>query len=282
MENYKKANGERYYVTVESFKIAFRKWGDTGKPIMLLHGIPMNSSLWNLAGNELSSNGYCVYAPEMLGLGYTDGAVNCDHSLKQQAKIIELFIRKVVGEECIIVGHDLGGGVAQIIATEHQSIINKCVLTNCVAFDSWPVEGMKKLVACAKSEEAFNVFNGEFLNNFLKNGLSLGVKNKSVINNELIEDIYNGLGGSKDKIEHFIRFLGDMDNKYTQEAAKKLLSFNKPTLVVWAKDDIFQPISVGEKLCEAIPDSKWKVIEGGHFHSLENTALAKTIIEWDK
>lgn len=281
MENYKKANSERKYVSIGAFKIAFRKWGDKGKPIVLLHGIPMNSSLWNFVGFKLSSSGYCVYAPEMLGLGYTEGPIEYDHSLKGQEKIIELFIREVIRKECIIVGHDLGGGVAQIIVTEKPALINKCVLTNCVAFDSWPVEGIKKLIQYSRSEESSSIFTNEFVSDFLKNGLILGVEDKTVINDELIKDIYNGIAGSKVKVEHFIRFLRDMDNKYTEEAATKLLSLNKPTLVVWAQSDIFQPMSVGEKLYKVIPNSKWSVIDGGHFHPLESTALAKSIIDWD-
>lgn len=281
MESYKKANSERRYVSIGTFKIAFRKWGDKGEPIVLLHGIPMNSSLWNLVGVELSSNGYCVYAPEMLGLGYTEGPIEYDHSLIGQAKIIELFIREVIRKECIIVGHDLGGGVAQIIVTEKPELINKCVLTNCVAFDSWPVEGMKKLIQYSRSEESSSIFTNEFVSNFLKNGLSLGVEDKTVINDELIKEIYNGIVGSKDKFGHFIRFLGDMDNKYTEEAAIKLLAVNKPTLVVWAKKDIFQPMSVGEKLYKFIPNSKYSIIDGGHFHPLESAALAKSIIHWN-
>ncbi|OPJ60206.1 hypothetical protein [Clostridium oryzae] len=54
--------------------------------------------------------------------------------------------------------------MAQIIATEKSSIINKCVLTDCVAFDSWPVEGIKKLIQLSRSEEALDILSDEVIN----------------------------------------------------------------------------------------------------------------------
>ena len=274
-------NFKRQWAKPGSCNIAYRQWGTEGKPIVLLHGIPMNSSLWNQAGPELSTRGYIVYAPEMLGLGYTDGPIEYDHSLSGQAQLIGQFINEVVRDEYILVGHDLGGGVAQIVATEHSTKVSKCVFTNCVAFDSWPIDGIKQLIGASYSEGYAQLFTPEFVLNFLKKGLYAGLQDASLITNELLVDLCGGLVGTQDRMEHFVRFLKSMDNKCTQNASPKLKMFKQPSLVIWAKGDKFQPVSVGEKLRDTLPNATWELIEGEHFHPLESIALVEAIYKWD-
>ena len=279
----KTKNLERQWVTLDACSVAYRQWGTAGKPIVLLHGIPMNSSLWERIGSHLSTEGYLVYAPEMLGLGYTEGPINYDHSLNGQARLVNLFINKVVIDECILVGHDLGGGVAQIIAAglSNQAGIKKYVFTNCVAYDSWPIEGIKLLIGAAYKKNYTQIFSPEFIAGFVKKGLSAGLLDASLNTNELLEDICKGLVGTRERMEHFILFLKAMDNKYTQGASAKLKTVEKPALVVWANGDKFQPVSIGEKLRDALPKATWKLIEGRHFHPLESNALAEAIVQWD-
>ncbi len=276
-------NYKRQWMIIDDCNVAYRQWGKEGKPVVLLHGLPMNSSLWNSTGLQLSSSGYQVYAPEMLGLGYTEGPLDYDHSLLGQAKLLNQFINKAIQDDYLLVGHDLGGGVAQIIMTELTQRIKKCVLTNCVAFDSWPIEGVKNfLIKAAYRKDYSKIFTSEFILNFLKIGVPAGLLNPAAITNELLKDIQQGLAGTKERTDHFVEFLKAMDNKYTRKASPELKKFKGPALIVWAQEDKFQPVHVGERLRDTIPNADWKLIKGGHFHPLENNKLAETIIEWDK
>ncbi|MBI2837535.1 MAG: alpha/beta fold hydrolase [Acidobacteria bacterium] len=242
----------------------------------------MNSALWHRVGLRLSAHGYRVYAPEMLGLGYTDGPDDYDHSLRGQAGLFRLFASAVVQDEYVLVGHDLGGGVAQIVVSETPQSVEKCVLTDCVAFDSWPVDAIKPLIAAAHRETYREIFTPEHTRNFLQKALSFGLLDASAITEELIEDLLQGLTGTADHLAHFVRFLRAMDNKQTQDASSKLTGFQGETLLVWAKADQFQPVSVGERLRSVLPHAAWTPIEGRHFHPLESSALADAIIQWDK
>ncbi|NOY99220.1 MAG: alpha/beta hydrolase [Chloroflexi bacterium] len=272
---------ERQWTTVGDCQVAYRQWGEEGKPVVLLHGLPTNSALWARVGRRLSAQGYRVYAPEMLGLGYTDGPEDHDHSLRGQAQLLSRFVNAVVRDEYVLVGHDLGGGVAQIMMTEPSTPVDKVVLTNCVAFDSWPVEGVKPLIGGAYHENYARIFTPEFTLDFLRKGLSAGLLDTGVITDDLLEDLCQGLVGTKQRLEHFARFLRAMDNKYTQAASPQLTKFERETLVVWARGDRFQPVPVGERLREVLPNATWVLIDGGHFHPLESVGLAEAILRWD-
>jgi len=79
------------------------------------------------------------------------------------------------------------------------------------------------------------------------------------------------------------RFLitDSLNNECTQEASPKLSLFRRKTLLVWARDDQFQPVAIGEKLRDVLPNATWKTIDGKHFHPLETTSLANAILDWD-
>ena len=47
----------------------------------------------------------------------------------------------------MLVGHDLGGGVAQILAVKHPELVRGLVLTNAISYDSWPIPQVKLLRA---------------------------------------------------------------------------------------------------------------------------------------
>jgi len=125
------------------------------------------------------------------------------------------------------------------------------------------------------------VFTSGFVLSFLRKALPAGVVATSVITNELLDDLKQGLAGSDERTEHFVRFLRAMYNECTLRASPKLCTFELPALVFWAKNDQFQPVSVGGKLRKVLPNVTWKTIEGRHFHPLENTALAEAIFHWD-
>ncbi len=272
---------ERKFVNIGPCTVAYRQWGENGKPVVLLHGIPMNSTLWERTGTFLAQRGYLVYAPEMLGLGYSEGPIEVDHSLRGQAELFGAFIDHLIKADYILVGHDLGGGVVQIIVTELATKVDKCVFTNCVAFDSWPVEGINLLIKAAFRDDYAELFTLRFVLSFLKRGLPLGVVDRTAITGVLLADVAHGLVGTAERVEHLVRFLRAMDNKYTQEASPKLNAFAPPTLVLWAQDDRFQPVSVAERLRAVLPKAAWETVGGGHFHPLEHTLLAEAICRWE-
>ena len=91
-----------------------------GPPIILLHGIPTWSFLYNEVIPQLAESAR-VIAPDFLGHGYSDRRDFFDRSLLAQTGMI-MRLMDHLGIECTdFVGHDTGGGVALIMAIPSAS-----------------------------------------------------------------------------------------------------------------------------------------------------------------
>jgi pimeloyl-ACP methyl ester carboxylesterase len=92
--------------------------GDAGPPILLLHGIPTNHTLWwgvvpHLAGHAR------VLAVDLQGYGRSDRADRHAVDVAAQAGyVVELLDARGV-ERATVIGHDIGGGVGMDAFVAH-------------------------------------------------------------------------------------------------------------------------------------------------------------------
>jgi pimeloyl-ACP methyl ester carboxylesterase len=82
----------------------------------------------------------------MVGYGASiEEGHNRDISVAKQADYLAAWIGELATGPVILVGHDLGGGVAQILAVRHPELVEGLVLTNAICYDSWPIPGVKAM-----------------------------------------------------------------------------------------------------------------------------------------
>lgn len=133
--------------TVETYGLRMR-WEEsgTGRPVVLLHGIPTSPRLWRHVVPALS--GCRALAWEMVGYGRSvlEG-IGRDLSLARQAEYLIQWMDEIDVQQAVLVGHDLGGGVAQIAASRYPERVRGLVLVNAVCYDSWPIPSVKILRA---------------------------------------------------------------------------------------------------------------------------------------
>ncbi len=89
-------------------------------------------------------------ALEMTGYGssISDGQGR-DLGLAAQADRLLRWLDLVGIDAPVLVGHDLGGGVAQIAAVRAPGRFSGLVLTNAVCYDSWPIPSVKAMQRAA-------------------------------------------------------------------------------------------------------------------------------------
>ncbi len=113
-------------------KVAFRQYG-TGQDLVLLHGFPSSSRDWDVVGAGLAGK-FRVLQFDFLGYGESDKPKNTSYSAYRQADLASSIIRERCGGPAIVVGHDLGGIILQILLTgtfgAPDTFVHKAIFMN--------------------------------------------------------------------------------------------------------------------------------------------------------
>lgn len=89
----------------------------SGQPLILLHGLFAYSFSWRYALPALAPHA-SVYAPDLLGAGFSDRPRGIDHSMRGTARRVLQFAEKLGLESFDLLGTSRGGAVAMMVAAE--------------------------------------------------------------------------------------------------------------------------------------------------------------------
>src|SRR3989442_5219204 len=143
---------DRVLVPVSGGEIAYVDAGE-GPAVLLLHGFPTSSCLWRRDLPLLASR-MRVIAPDLLGYGESDKPAGRDLSEVGQAMYVRELMERLGIEDTAVVGHDIGGAIAQLLALDPGHLaVRALVLVDSACFDAWPIEGGRRLQAATPAEQ---------------------------------------------------------------------------------------------------------------------------------
>lgn len=244
---------------VDGHRIAYQKQG-AGSPVVLIHGIPTSHLLWRNITPALAET-HQVFAPDLLNYGQSDKPADANVSIEAQSRLIVKFMDQLGIKSADIVAHDIGGGVAQLIAVNNPDRVRKLVLLDSVCFDSWPIPEFLPLQK-AGAEKAMSL--AAFLK-MMRGFMPQGVHRKAAMTDEVI-DLYLApwctAAGKKALFRNFQR----LNPEYTQAIAGDLKHLTHETLILWAEQDVFQKPAYARKLQATIPNARliW-IKDAGHW-----------------
>ncbi|MDO6567341.1 alpha/beta hydrolase [Alteromonas sp. 1_MG-2023] len=246
---------ETQFTNIEGHRIAYQDSGE-GEAVFLLHGIPTNKFLWRNIIPSLSKS-HRVIAPDLLNYGESDMPSNVDVSINAQARIILKLMDALGIAKASVVAHDIGGGIAQLMAVNAPEKVNQLVLIDSVCFDSWPIPEFEPMLEPGFEEStSVEKFSG-ILNDFIPNG----VYGDNVPVDEMIDIYITPWSNEKGKAA-FFRNMRRLNKEYTQAIAGNLKTLSHDTLILWGDKDEFQKPKYAPMLEEAIPNSSVTWIEG--------------------
>lgn len=248
-----------HHTYIDGHRIAYRQQGE-GSPVILIHGIPTSSLMWRAIIPQLATR-HRVIAPDLLNYGLSEKPASADVSINAQSRMIVRLLDALGVRRADVVAHDIGGGVAQLIAVNYPEKVRKLVLLDSVCFDSWPIPEFEPLQQPGAEAAMSLVAFIEMMRGFMPGG----VYNKEVMTDEII-DLYLAPWSSEDGKRAFFRNLRRLNKEYTQAIADALGELPHPTLVIWGDKDPFQKPEYAAKLAAAIPDAELAWIENaGHW-----------------
>ncbi|HVR24264.1 MAG TPA: alpha/beta hydrolase [Candidatus Polarisedimenticolia bacterium] len=107
---------EECWMDVEGARMRYLRAG-SGRALILLHGLLGYSFSWRYAMPALAPYA-TVYAPDMMGAGFSDRPIGIDHSMRGTAKRLLRFIAELGVTSFDLLGTSHGGAVAMVAAAE--------------------------------------------------------------------------------------------------------------------------------------------------------------------
>lgn len=236
-------------------ELAYRDLGDPEAPAaILVHGFPTSSHLWRHLAPLLSTS-MRVLVPDLLGAGDSDKP-EAPLGLPAQAAYLREWLGELGIERAAVVGHGIGGGVAQLLAAE--GAVGALVLIDSAAFDAWPSEVTREAQAHAGGASPALVAAA------IRTAFELGMRRGTLEEADLTEYVrpFTGAEGAR----AFGRWLRSFDGRGLEDATAPVAERRIPTLVLWGEEDPFFPAVIAERLGEAIPTASVALLPGcGHF-----------------
>ena len=107
---------EECWMEIEGARMRYLRAG-SGPALILLHGLLGYSFSWRYTMPALAPYA-AVYAPDMMGAGFSDRPSGIDHSMRGTARRLLRFIKGLGIASCDLLGTSHGGAVAMIAAAE--------------------------------------------------------------------------------------------------------------------------------------------------------------------
>ena len=243
-------------------------------PIVALHGIPAGAELWRDVLEQLDAAGVRAAAIDLPGYGSTAVPPRVDHSLPGAAELTAAWLRQREEQPVWLVGHDLGGLVAQLVAVRHPDLVARLTLGDCpVGGDTWPVAPVRLLRRLALA----GLYDLPAVPELAAATVGRAVLRTAFADPSRIDAatlrrvFFDGKVRDGAGRRAFARHLRSLDPRQTAALEHELADVSAPTQLIWAAEDPYLPFAtVGARLRDALPDPAVTVVEdAGHFLPLE-------------
>lgn len=264
-----------------SYLVQGEEYGTDGA-IVLLHDIPAGAFTWEGIMGQLGGLKRAVYAFDMLGFGESEHPWPSDTSIWGQADVLSYLLQDLKLTNIVLVGHGLGGGVAQVLATRLlRPQTGALVLVDSVCYlhtfaENWPLTDMGKRCDFDAPQNT----TLEDLISDLRATLPNATVNAQGFAQVLAQYVepWNNEHGKEMLFQH----VRNLVPYYLNAVASDLRSLDIPTLLIWGEQDEQVPLTYAERLHREIAGSTLIVIpNAGHLSLFDAPdAVAKALIDF--
>ncbi|KUH93331.1 alpha/beta hydrolase [Mycobacterium sp. IS-3022] len=242
-------------------------------PVVFVHGILVDSRLWDRVADGLARQGYRCYLPTW-PLGSHTIPVNPGVELSPHAVagMVRDFIAALGLSDVTLVGNDTGGGLCQLVVADDPERIGRLVLTNCDAFEKFPPFPFNVVFAMLRGPISIKVLFNLMRVTALRHsplGFGLLAHPDPQLTASWLEPARTDVRIRRD-LASLLRAVAGMD---LTDVATRLPRFTKPVTLVWGqRDRAFTP-ALGRRLAAQFPNSTLvEVPESRTFVSLDAPA----------
>ncbi len=235
--------------------VRYRDEGE-GPPLVFVHGIVANSTLWREVIPLLRGSFRCI-APDLpLGGHAYPMRPNADQSPGGVARLLADLLEALDLRDVTLVGNDTGGAICQVTIARHPARIARLVLTNCDAYEAFfpwslsPFHHGARLFGARFVDAPAWALRARAAQRVLLWTVALRRMDAATLD-AYFGPILREAGVRRD----LTRFLAAVSNRYTLEAARAFPDFQHPVLIVWGRNDVFFSARYAVRLQKDFPDA---------------------------
>jgi pimeloyl-ACP methyl ester carboxylesterase len=280
-----RSEAARHAIRSIHYDISYLVQGTTHGPkgaFVLLHGLPGGAFSWRSVMPALAGT-RAAYAFDMLSYGQSSHPWPADVSIWGQADVLTPCLEQLSLTDLILVGYDVGGGVAQVLTTRLTSARIRAVVlisTTCYAqafAQDWPLTKM----TTRQEPDAPRHTSLEDMLADLKATFPRGAAHPKRITSATLDHYltpWNSELGKENLFQHIRQQLPH----YSMSVASDMRKTGKPVLILWGEKDNVLPPSYAERLHRDIPNSRLALLpDVGHLPLEEAPqAVARQINEF--
>ena len=245
------------FTTVDDAKLYVVERG-AGRPLLFLHGFPYRSeSVLKLPASVFAR--HRVIAPDLPGLGLSDKRLEGAVTPGDLALTIKLLLDRRGLKDIDVLGHDLGGGVAMVLAARYPNLVRRLVLLapDCSAGRAGETYGPWWRWPVAGEAWAALVLDRGHIRHLLRESWG-GADDGWLHHVEAAFRPLQTLGGRRGFLS---LHRGRMDFDYLTYEER----LATPALIVWGERDEVNPPEHGRELAAGLPGARLEILPGiGH------------------
>lgn len=231
-----------------------------GAPVVFLHGFGTSGHLWSDVVSLMPA-GHRLVVVDLLGHGRSDPPLGRPLSLHAHADRVVALLDALCIREACIVGHGVGGGIAQAIATAHASRVSHLALVSSIAFGGWLTRDVR---LARLAMPLLRHLPPAWLLSMVRSEMERGYADPARAAHAL--DKFGRPFASPEGRDALREHIAALDRAETRALAGRLRELAVPAAVVWGADDPFLPVAMGRALAAAIPGATLDVVDDArHF-----------------
>lgn len=231
-----------------------------GEPVVFLHGFATSGHLWNDVVSLMPA-GHRLIVVDLLGYGRSDPPGSRPLTLHAHAeRVVALLDALGVAAACVV-GHGIGGGVAQSLAVHWPARVARLALVSSIGFGGWAT---RDVILARATLPLTRRLPPAWLLSLVRTELERGYGDPSRAVHSI--DKYVRPFATPDGRDALVRHIRALDARETAALALRLGEIACPAAVVWGAQDPFLPLTLGRRLAGAIRGATLEIVPAArHF-----------------
>ena len=248
-------------VEIDGGLIEYGDTGGDGPVVVFTHGFPMSGSQWRKVV-PLMAGFRCVTPTLPMGSHRHPMAEGTDLTQLGMARIVAQLLERLDLHDVTLVMNDWGGA-AFLVADGRHDRIGRLAFVACEAFDNFPPKAARPAAALLRIPGGAWLTAQLFRTQAVRRGKrAYGAMSLTPIPDEILDEWFTPLLTDRRIRRDFAAFgSGAPPRRVLLEWSDALAGFDKPALVVWARQDAMMPAEHGPRLAALLPQGRLVWVE---------------------